>query len=195
VLSASRRTNQEIAAGINIYGICWGGTTYGEGIKVYTTCAIQHNIVAGTAGVLDGWLLLKCSWGYLQCGKAGFKGFDALHCFLKRLDCFHVEHRVVDALGDGAEITLLRCCLRVALIVENRIAICIQQWHLNMLTIWRFANETRRDKLRFLSNQTDLSVRLAFLEVVLADLKSFNVGPLGGGVKMFSFNLMSERAP
>jgi hypothetical protein len=42
-------------------------------------------------------------------GNHAFKGFDALHRFLQRLDRLHVEHRVVDALGDRCQ---GRCRLR-----------------------------------------------------------------------------------
>jgi hypothetical protein len=90
--------------------------------------------------------------------QALLKNFDALHRFLQRLDCLHVEHRIVDALGDGAKVVTVFVAVR------------------------GFADEARGDQFNFLGDETDLGVGLTFFEVVLADLESLNVGPLGVGV-------------
>jgi hypothetical protein len=83
---------------------------------------------------------------------------DPLHCFLQRLDCLHVEHRVVDALGDSAKVVAFGVAVR------------------------GFADKTRGDQFDFLGNKTDLGVGLAFFEVVVANLKSLEIRPLGTSV-------------
>ena len=40
------------------------------------------------------------------------KNFDPLHRFLQRLDCLHVEHRIVNALGDGAKVVAVFVTVR-----------------------------------------------------------------------------------
>jgi hypothetical protein len=84
--------------------------------------------------------------------------FDPLHCFLQRLHCLHVKHRIVDALGDGAKVIAV------------------------FVAVGGFADEARGDKFNFLGDETDLGVGLAFLEVVVTDLESFQVVPLGVGI-------------
>jgi hypothetical protein len=79
-------------------------------------------------------------------GNHAFKGFDALHCFLQRLDCFHVEHRVVDALGDGAKVVAV------------------------FVAVGGFADEAGGDEFNFLGDKTDLGVGLTFFEVVVTEL-------------------------
>jgi hypothetical protein len=64
---------------------------------------------------------------------------DPLHCFLQRLHRLHVEHRVVDALGDGAKVVAF------------------------FVAVGGFADEARGDQLSFLGDKTDLGVGLAFL--------------------------------
>jgi hypothetical protein len=79
-------------------------------------------------------------------GNIGFKSFDPLHCFLQRLDCLHVEHRVVDALGDGAKV----------------VAFCI--------AVRGFGDKAGGNEFSFLGDKTDLGMSLTLFEIVVTDL-------------------------
>jgi hypothetical protein len=85
-----------------------------------------------------------------------FEGFDTIHCFLQRLDGFHVEHRIVDAFCNSAKVVAF------------------------FVAVGGFA---RPDQGRQVSTswaiKTDLSVGLPFFEVVLSDLESLEIIPLG----------------
>jgi hypothetical protein len=83
---------------------------------------------------------------------------DPLHRFLQRLDRFHVEHRIVDALGDGAKVVAF------------------------FVTVRGFADKARGNEFNLLGDKTDLGVGRTFFEVVLADLESLQVIPLGAGI-------------
>jgi hypothetical protein len=62
------------------------------------------------------------------------------------------------------------------------VAVCV--------AVRRFADQPRGDKFYFLGDQTDLtSVGLTFLEVVVANLESLQVIPLGVGVNDVLFQL------
>jgi hypothetical protein len=91
-------------------------------------------------------------------GHISLQSFDALHCFLQRLDCLHVEHRIVDALGDGAKVVAF------------------------FVAVGGFADKARGNEFNLLGDKTDLGVGLTFFEVVLADFKSLQVIPLGVGI-------------
>jgi hypothetical protein len=98
-------------------------------------------------------------------GNHAFKGFDLGDCFLQRLHRFHVKHRIVDALGDGAKVVAV------------------------FVAVGGFADEARGDEFSLLGDKTDLGVGLTFFEVVVTDLKSLQVVPLGVGVNDVLFQL------
>ena len=92
-------------------------------------------------------MLLFINCDVVNCNHA-FKGFDPLHCFLQRLNCLHVEHRIVDALGDSAKVVAV------------------------FIAVGRFADEARGDELNLLGYKTDLGMGLPFFEVVVTNLES-----------------------
>jgi hypothetical protein len=91
-------------------------------------------------------------------GNHAFKGFDLGDCFLQCLHRLHVEHRIVDALGNSAKV----------------VTVCV--------AVGGFANEARGNEFNFLGDKADLGVGLTFFEVVVTDLESLQVVPLGVGI-------------
>jgi hypothetical protein len=121
---------------------------------------VRHAITA-IATSASG-IVLKGPWSFGSVNtsvvQSLLKRFNPLHCFLQRLDRLHVEHRIVHRLGDGAKV--------IAVFIAVR----------------GFADEARGDEFNFLGYKTDLSVGLPFFEVVVTDLESLQVIPLGAGV-------------